>query len=326
MVLLLQLYAPEDLQQYAFHRMIYIFSCKNDACHKRSIAGNVGSMKAIRCQSSESCDMMDVSTVPCDNANFCNVCGLKAEKRCAKCKTAVYCSKAHQEFDWRLAGHDKLCGRAEVEENMQHYKRSSLTYPLHYIVSELDDESDEECEELSAGLQSSLALTPANGNGDWVAGDTEQWNEEDFEQSEAEVDKAFLKFQKRTSRFPDQVLRYSRLERDDDTHDIDSEPLWISDQQKAKLIPNCIKCGGERSFEFQLMPQLLNHLGLNHADPNSLDFGVICIYTCHQNCDISPLNYVEEYIYRQDCSNEGMGNEFKEKRFGLQKRPTMTKQ
>ncbi|KAJ2481404.1 hypothetical protein EV174_003485, partial [Coemansia sp. RSA 2320] len=34
MALLMQLYAPEDEPAEAFHRMIYVFICRNGSCHR----------------------------------------------------------------------------------------------------------------------------------------------------------------------------------------------------------------------------------------------------------------------------------------------------
>jgi hypothetical protein len=39
----------------------------------------------------------------------CRVCGVHAVKKCAQCKTAVYCSRDCQKFDWSKLGHSKVC-------------------------------------------------------------------------------------------------------------------------------------------------------------------------------------------------------------------------
>lgn len=39
---------------------------------------------------------------------LCHVCGLRADKLCAACRTVSYCSRVHQKEDWR-AGHKQQC-------------------------------------------------------------------------------------------------------------------------------------------------------------------------------------------------------------------------
>ncbi len=81
----------------------------------------------------------------------------------------------------------------------------------------------------------------------------------------------------------DQIFRYSRWpdldnavsrtngERDDDGDDDDIGPLWITSDHrppkrssegvgKATFPPPCQYCGAPRSFEFQILPQMLHYL------------------------------------------------------------------
>lgn len=78
-------------------------------------------------------------------------------------------------------------------------------------------------------------------------------------------------------------------------------PLWVSGENKPeeKDIPNCV-CGAKRIFEFQIMPQLLNHL---HVDSlgESIDWGTLVVYTCADNCG-GGNKYLEEFIWKQDYS------------------------
>jgi pre-rRNA-processing protein TSR4 len=76
--------------------------------------------------------------------------------------------------------------------------------------------------------------------------------DEDLEhedETESEVDKQFLKFQKRISRAPDQVLRYGRV----NPHGHNEEPLWVSDIQMNPVIEDCPSCKAPRTFEFQVI-------------------------------------------------------------------------
>ncbi|CAG8800203.1 9273_t:CDS:2, partial [Racocetra fulgida] len=74
--------------------------------------------------------------------------------------------------------------------------------------------------------------------------------DEIYENTQVNVDKAFLKFQKKIEPFPDQVLRYARLDYECEKN---ATPLWVSDIGKPmpEDIPSCSHCGQERTFEFQ---------------------------------------------------------------------------
>ena len=73
-------------------------------------------------------------------------------------------------------------------------------------------------------------------------------------EEEEKKDRTFLKFTRVIKRAPKQVVRYSR----------GGNPLWVSENEMAKDVPNCEKCSEPRIFEFQLMPQLLNSLKLDN--------------------------------------------------------------
>ncbi len=67
------------------------------------------------------------------------------------------------------------------------------------------------------------------------------------------------------------------------------------------LVPPCQHCGAPRSFEFQVMPQLLYILGSNEAARGyrgELEWASLAVFTCTASCEAS--GYVEEYIFRQD--------------------------
>lgn len=104
--------------------------------------------------------------------------------------------------------------------------------------------------------------------------------------AETKEDKTFGKFKKALESYETQVLRYCRS----------GSPLWISDHAalNPSNIPSCPNCNGRRTFEFQVMPQMLNELK-NYE----LDWGVIAVYTCEKDCDVNG-KYVAEFCYKQD--------------------------
>ncbi|XP_058804606.1 programmed cell death protein 2 isoform X2 [Phymastichus coffea] len=122
---------------------------------------------------------------------------------------------------------------------------------------------------------------------------TEKNVDSDLLQMASEIeDKTFLKFQKRVKSEPDQVIRYNR----------GGSPLYISSSHQPAEIPNCEICGEIRQFEFQVMPQLINYLKLEDV-LNSIDWGILAIYTCKNSC-IPQSKYVKEFAWKQDITKE----------------------
>lgn len=126
--------------------------------------------------------------------------------------------------------------------------------------------------------------------------------DEAYENSKVDVDEAFLKFHIRIGLYPDQVIRYERVE----YNMPDREPLWVQEGQKPSVIPDCERCGGPRTFEFQILSTLLNFLGISHIAVDSLDWGSLYIYTCKRNCPVGSDIFAEEYLWKQDFSADGM--------------------
>ncbi|XP_009889786.1 PREDICTED: programmed cell death protein 2 [Charadrius vociferus] len=109
---------------------------------------------------------------------------------------------------------------------------------------------------------------------------------------ETEEDKIFQMFKERVAAEPEQVIRYCRG---------GEGPIWVSGENipEEKDIPDC-SCGAKRIFEFQIMPQLLNHLQVDSLG-ESIDWGTLVVYTCADNCG-EGNEYPEEFIWKQDFS------------------------
>lgn len=106
---------------------------------------------------------------------------------------------------------------------------------------------------------------------------------------ETEETKVFQRFKKRIAPEPHQVVRYSR----------GGIPLWVSAQHlpSNEDVP-CCSCGAKRIFELQVMPQLLNSLGVDSTEA-SIDWGTVAIFTCSLSCD-SEDDYRAEFVWKQD--------------------------
>ncbi|TMW62814.1 hypothetical protein Poli38472_005432 [Pythium oligandrum] len=132
---------------------------------------------------------------------------------------------------------------------------------------------------------------------------------ESYERTPAQQ-KHFMRFQKRISRCPLQVLRY----------DYGGEPLWPAPPARNLKVPRC-PCGEERAFEFQLTPTINYFLKVDefaakkleaHAVPKKsdsdappasaptqsgggMDWASVVVYSCPKSCQQSR----EEFAYVQ---------------------------
>ena len=135
----------------------------------------------------------------------------------------------------------------------------------------------------------------------------------------------FFGFQRRSSAHPEQALRYNRSP--------SAHPLWAGRRGRppSGAPPPCGRCGAPRTFEFQLMPQLIcaiegastgaggdevqqaaaapdltdaspRHPPTAPSNPDALDWGVVAVYTCSASCaaeEGAACAYSDEYCWHQ---------------------------
>lgn len=235
----------------------------------------------------------------------CVVCGLAGPKSCGACKAVQYCSKDHQTLHWTKGRHKLVCGNLttsadDIRKDEQALRQ--LLFPEHELVSE--DEPGPEALKDDAFVQ---ALSDTVGLGQLVENDETFPDEEVAEDSEVDVDRTFLKFQKRLSREPEQVLRYARVSYS--SEEANPQPLWANDGDRPDPeadIGCCPQCNAQRTFELQVMPQLLNSLDIVHSDPDAMDWGTLLVYSCNANCTPAQGFYQREVIWRQMFADQGM--------------------
>ncbi|KAI8868328.1 hypothetical protein GQ42DRAFT_125405, partial [Ramicandelaber brevisporus] len=297
MSLLLQMYAPEDEPEDAYHRVIYVFACRNGECHRKYWRG---CFKVFRAQLAEQNDIYEYQPQNQHQqdengtalAMTCVVCNLAAPHQCSNCKSARYCSQAHQAMHWKAGDHSVFC-KAILSGKMQPIQQSSTTAPSSSSSS-------------SSKLVSKSGIIEVDDDGNEV---------DDNEETDTGVDPAFIRFHKRVLRAPSQVLRYTRTA--DDPVDA-TTPLWVSEKGKPSQddIPACELCGGERELEMQIMPQLLDKIGIDHKGIDSIDWGTLLIYTCANSCSLNGLDlkkrYAEEVLFRQQFSSESIVDRIRE--------------
>ena len=69
-------------------------------------------------------------------------------------------------------------------------------------------------------------------------------------------------------------------------------PLWYSDRDRPGLVPSPCQCGAMRTFECQILPQIITAI-----KGYELDFGGIFTYTCPNSCEVQGYA-VEEAFYQ----------------------------
>ncbi|XP_063109913.1 programmed cell death protein 2 isoform X2 [Cavia porcellus] len=280
---LLQVYAPLPGRADAFHRSLFLFCCREPPC----CAG----FRVFRNQlprknefysfepPSETCPPdagEDVCLQLKPGTHLCRVCGCLAPKTCSRCHQAHYCSKEHQLIDWRSV-HKQTCTPDHVDHTVPDH---NFLFPEFEIVIETEDIMPEviEKEEDSEIIES--------------MGEAPEEELESMARHESREDNIFQKFKTQIAHEPEQILRYGR----------GVEPIWISGKNipQDKDIPDC-PCGAKRIFEFQVMPQLLNHLKADRLG-TSVDWGILAVFTCAESCSLGS-GYTEEFVWKQDVTD-----------------------
>ncbi|KAI9332373.1 programmed cell death protein 2 [Obelidium mucronatum] len=319
MPLLVQLYTPDNEVPEAFFRIVYLFACKNGTCK---------SFKCFRSQLPEQNEYWSESSRSSSKALECHICGLKGSKVCTGCKAVHYCCKEHQAIGWKTGKHNVTCGtdyQATIGDSEWEDIRKVVEFKEWEIVTEVEPTEKEAGARGAKDLESQM-----KGAGIM---ETEEEAEEaedeirDAPDTTVDVDNAFLMFQNRIDREPEQVLRWIRHKEDDDDmedvsaenddeDEVEQQVLWVSDVDKPdfdKDIGSCSFCGKPRKFEFQVMPTLLNHLSIDHASDKALDFGTVVVYTCPDHCQPvdakgAPQVYMEEVAFHQNFSSMGLND------------------
>lgn len=285
LLFLCQIYAPYEDDDDNFHRTVYVFVCKEGNCCRANSAENLKVFRSNLRRENE----FYPSVAPKDGPDpmfslpnwltLCNLCGCFGEKHCSKCKTAVYCCREHQILDWKERHKHNCCSDVNVEGNSN--------YLFAEFIIALDTEEKQErviCEEEEMEAFKKLEAEGKTGT-------LKELSDKEIEaHADIKIDKAFSHFKKQISTNPDQIIRYDR----------GGKPLLIAKHPKPEEIPPCQYCGGDRQFEFQIMPQMLSVL-----KETKLDWGVLLVYTCKNSCS-SSRGYKGEFIFKQDVSADEM--------------------
>jgi pre-rRNA-processing protein TSR4 len=207
MPLLAQLYCPEDYPENAFHRVIYVFCCRNGRCHK----GQKNAFAVFRSQLPLHNKLYDIDGFwikplavedfilkaedVATHTGYCRLCGKLGTSVCGNCRKARYCSKEHQKLDWKQGLHYEYCESPDSPPAVINDWITSFQFPEYELAE--DEEPARKLDELQKDIEDKLI----------VEADDKYLVEE--EETQTDVDKVFLKFQKRISLAPSQVLRFA---------------------------------------------------------------------------------------------------------------------
>lgn len=331
MAFLLQIYCtnPAESVDYAFHRVLYMFVCRNGSCSKTNDASNVALFRCnlpkqnayyspVKALNPEVVgDVRDPFFSADTYAKLCVVCGCRADKRCAKCTKQNYCSREHQIIDWNV-NHKEECTNTDQREYslLSSAEKASLKnkhgftfreYGMEIIVAqnrtvddvlsseedsdESDDDEENGCKTKNVPFDQRLRQQKLKELEQKLAAQANAISIDGIlEEGEDKKDETFKQFHQWIRREPEQVLRYQR----------DGTPLLATDYSPSpQSVPNCALCGEPREFEFQVMPHLLALIDVD-AVGQSLDWATLLVYTCRSNCPIPAEGYAREWVFKQD--------------------------
>ncbi|KAK2197657.1 Programmed cell death protein 2 [Babesia duncani] len=250
MTFVLQIYAPTE-NDVGFHRTIFVFACQ--PC--------MYEFKAFRSQLGRRNDFYDYEPVD-EGLYFEQVDNEIAEKCCSVCmlptsiKSTLHercqIAQKHKTLDATIPEYQLLICEGKIDRGHGYLSHEQKLYDLYENKT---DELKDVCE-------------------------SEQDAIEQLQESRGIIDNSFQHFCSKTT--PNEVIYYCR----------NGKPLYLSDSSERPdyHIPNCEQCGGIRTFEFQILPQILHHLEVPR-----IEFGTVTIYTCANSCKIE--GYAREYVF-----------------------------
>ena len=278
LVFVCQLYCPceDEISPNAFHRSFYVFACpkssNSNLCGKKT----TGTIRVLRTQlpqdnpyfpqEQDECWAMHIPESW--EVNLCKVCGQRGHGKCP-IQGDHFCGRHHQK-EHKKHVFDK---KNEPSDEIEHpFMPSVLTASELVVEEEPLDVKDEKSEE-KAGR--SMFKSDDLGDDD----DEDEEYDRNLEQGDLNEmtgagpetvtkDAVTMKFYDRINSIPNvntQCLRYLRWP-DQELCFKTASPLWIRSDYRPDDgdIPSCERCGAERRFEFQLMPQMLHYLLKNH--------------------------------------------------------------
>ena len=277
---LMQIYAPVDDEPTAFHRSVFLFVSPHGGDLHRP-----GAVRAFRSQ------------LPRDNAFYPD-------------EPARVGGPLQELSDAQQARYDARHDRwADRPTDVGALVRAPKTFPERELVVEPETFDDDDAAE-SASDEDGNKNGSGDGDGDAplaarvpraVSDETRKPRDAKTVPAELlgkgsdvsarelrELEKMQDKDQVQLSRFhlrlrrsdPTQVIRYC--------FEAGADALWPSvtraPPRDEKTVPPCPRCFAPRAFEFQVLPQIINHLDVDSELASAVDFGTMAVYTCSKSC------------------------------------------
>ncbi|XP_077990415.1 programmed cell death protein 2-like [Glandiceps talaboti] len=310
--LVVQVYCP--LTESVYHRTIYVFTCIAKSCQ-----GKAQSWFVCR---SQICDVTDHSqshqrttleeNVGMATNDWCDEADDWGEDSETTVSMAIG-GETLSEKDGKLKKEEENLNLAkadckELNGTMQAVERLTLDTPcqvdmqnkcfIGYYINVFEEDDTVNRRDLSRHEKRLLMEYQQREGVDLTDLDmcyperSQSGGAEKYEKTELKHgDRIFHKFQKRISVCPEQCLRY----------EWNGEPLLMTANDMHKSIPSCKSCGGQRIFEFQLMPALVSILKIADTSDIPIDFGSVYIYSCKNSCwqENETEKYKEEFFILQ---------------------------
>ncbi|GBE60079.1 programmed cell death [Babesia ovata] len=292
MTFVLQLYAPDDDEPSgdAFHRTIYLFACQPCGTHWRAFRSQLPRKNAHYAFHPEPYGTLFPQPDTVVAKRCCPACGVPSDGELGPDEQIAFKFKVQDVTavaSWR-ALHPR-CKIAIIQQTLEATLPESLLRICEGEIKESENYLAHE-KELYRKYQEMKAQR-ADGEEEELD-ESEEKAIEAIQKERIVEDRNFERFCKRTT--PDDVVFYCR----------DGKPMWTSDRTPKlrcaatkdvaasdEVVPVCGRCGGPRSFEFQVLPQMLVHLGAVR-----LDFASVAVYTCAASCQLRG-KYQEEFVY-----------------------------
>ena len=297
---LLQVYAPVEERPEAFHRTMFVFVSGRKAADTEASAGGAGGsvcVRALRCQMAR------------ENEFYVHHPLSDAERLAGPKQVQALGGAAGGHpvpaDPWSVAAHEQAVVAGRGDPVVGSGLPSPPLFPEYEIVIEEEPDDQEGTAGAGAGTgadgdvaiaqhshrqtdeEKLAALSNAANNYTEEELPTELIDE--LEKNMPLDKRQFAMFAARISNAPSQILRYCFEE--------GAAPICPSPEgmPRPQDIPPCESCGAARRFEFQVMPQLLNILGVDPADDDALDFGTIAVYSCSASCGGD--GYKHEFVW-----------------------------
>ena len=265
---LMQVYAPVDDEPSAFHRALYVFVSPHGGDLHRP-----GAVRVFRSQ------------LPRCNPFYPD-------------EPAERGGPLQELSDAQQAAYDARGDRwADRRTDVGAQVRKPRTFAENELVVEPEEFDDEEGEALLRGAKElgkeeakAILADAAEGQlpeglrekGADVTGKDMRVLERMQDKNQVQLSRFHLRLRRSD---PEQVVRYC--------FDEGAKPLWpsVSDapEHTDKTVPPCPRCGAARRFEFQVLPQIINHLNVDSELASAVDFGSIAVYTCGASCALGGL-------------------------------------